>query len=900
MQYRLKRSLTGLLVLAMVFTLTIAPTLAQGISLVRFVHAIPGASAVDIYTDGQLTISGLGYGQATGYVQMVGGTHQIMVTQAGATSPIWEQAINPAANSAITLVAASTNPLNFLAFTDNIDPLPVGKARLTAVHAINGVESADLVLSDGRPVIPGLQFGQQVGTLDIPAMTYDMVIVPPGESTTNALLTPSTLALDSGISYTLLAYGTSDNPVSMLLTASASPEVAGGYLRLGHALPGTAAVDIYLNDVLVAPGLNFGGTTNFLPVPAGSYEVAVSPSGSTDKLITATVNVNNGVYQTAVAVNDGTAPTLSVSNDDISGVDAQTAVANLINLTSGTSTGAIALGDGTVLASDITSGTSSLASTVPSMMPLQASVTIGNTTVTGILTNRVYGGVYYTALAVGEELPQVILFTPVSLAQSVASAPTTAAVVAAAVPTTAPVEVAPPPTQAAPVIPTPLPVTAPTVQTDLPTGRVYNLDADRNLQLRQYPNADALSLGTVPPNTVLIVNGREGAYEDIPNSAYPLQSGYTFTDPASLLPDDKSDLDPAATWLNVTYDTPDGGAITAWVNALYLDVRDKNNERVRLADLQTVPGNLPGASVSTEVTPPPIPEDRVTATVFNLDPSVNLNLRRTPTVDGEVLTRQPNGTVTEFLGVNAAQDWYFVRYTPAEGGSITGWASALYLQLRYKGNLVDLEELQSRGLLVELGDDTRGAIEGGASQAPIPTADPVKDQVVAQIVTPGGDNLHLRRNADNVSESIALIPNGSLLIVGARSGNGEWLQVTFEGQVGWISSGFVRLTFNGRAFDLAEVPVETGVVDQGVVATAVPNEPLPSDVNDSLINERLPIVINDPLVQLTGSPGGSADGLPIAVKDQAGFRLFTDGTFAYIELLDGTRGWVPAGSIRPS
>lgn len=898
MQYRLKYSLTGLLVLAMALILTTAPTLAQSNALVRFVHAIPGASAVDIYTDGQLTVSGLGYGQATGHIRVAAGTHQISVNQAGAANSIWQQAINPAADSALTLVAASTSPLTFQVYTDNLDPLPLGKARLTAVHVLNGVESADLVLGDGRPVIPGLQFGQPVGTLDIPAMVYDMVVVPPGGSTAEALLTPAPLALSSGTSYTLLAYGNSDNPASMLLTATTETDVESGYLRLGHAIPGTSAVDIYLNDVLVTPALNFGGTTDFIPVPAGSYDVTVTPTGATDELANASLTISANVYQTAIMLADGSTPSLTVFTDDLSGLNEQTAVASLINTTTGDSAGAIGLGDGSVLASGITTGTSNLATVAPVNAPLQASATIGNTMITGTLANRVYGGVYYTALAVGIELPQIILFAPVSVAQGIASAPQAAQVAAA--PTAAVVEQAPAPTEVAQVVPTALPVTAPTGETDLPTGRVYNLDADRNLQLRQYPTVDALSLGTVPPNTVVIVNGREGGYEDIPNSAFPLPANYSFTDPASLLADENADIDPAATWLNVTYNTPDGGAITAWVNALYLDVRDKRGDRVRLADLETVPGNLPGASVSTEVTPPPIPEDRVTATVFNLDPTVNLNLRRTPTVDGEVLTRQPNGTVTEFLGINAAQDWYFVRYTPAEGGSITGWASALYLQLRYKGNLVDLEELQSRELLVVLDDDTRGAIEGGASQAPIPTVDPVKDQVVAQIITPGGDNLHLRRNADNVSESIALIPNGTLLIVSARSGNGEWLQVTFEGLEGWISSNFVRLSFNGRPFDLVEVPVVTGAVDQGVNATPVPNQPLPSDEDDELINERLPVVINDPLVQLTGSPGGSADGLPIAVKDQPAFRLFTDGTFAYIELLNGVRGWVPAGSIRPS
>lgn len=894
MHDRFRQGITGLLVLAMLFVFSAVPALAQSNALVRFVHAIPGAASVDIYTDGQLTVSGLGFGQATAHINMPAGTHQISVNPAGAPNAIWEQAINPAANSAITLVAASTNPLIFQAFSDNIDPLPLGKSRLTAINAINGVDTVDLVLADGRPVIPGLQNGQPSGTLDIPSQAYDIAIVPPGAATSSALVAPQALALSSGVSYTLLAYGDTTQPVSMLLSVPATPEVEGGFLRFGHGIPGTLAVDFYVNDILAAPSLGFGASTAFIPVPAGDYEVVVRPAGTQDTLLTANVTVSANTYQSIVALSDA----LTAFADDISQVNAQTAVVSLFNATSGDSTAAIQSGIGQPLISGVSSGQSNAATLPAANAVLQASVTIGSTSITSTLANQVYGGVYYAALAVGSDLPQIISFAPVSFAQGIASAP--AAPVVAAQPTPAPVVQTPPPTEVAQVAPTPLPVTVATTTGDLPTGRVFNLDADRNLQLRQYPNSEALSLGTVPPSTVLIVNGRAGALEDIPNSATPLPPNYTFTDPASLLTDPKTDLDPTATWLNVTYNTPDGGAITAWVNALYIDVRDKRDEKVRLADLVTVPANLAGASVSTEVTPPPIPEDRVTATVFNLDPTVNLNIRRTPATDGEVLTRVPNGTVTEFLGVNANRDWIFVRYTPAEGGSITGWGNALYLQLRYKGNLINYDELQSRELLVELTGEERGAIEGGASQAPLPTVDPVKDQIVAQIVTPGGDNLHLRRNADNTSESIALIPNGTLLIVSTRSGDGVWVNVTFEGQEGWISSSFVRLTFNGKPFDLADVPVTDGTVDVGVGTPTATPQPANNDQNDSLINERLPIVVNDAAVQMTGSPGGNADGLPIIGQGTPAFRLFTDGTFSYIELMDGTRGWVPAGSIRPS
>src|SRR5579862_5424063 len=93
------------------------PTLAQsGSALIRFVHAIPGASAIDIYTDGQLTISDLAFGSATNYVQVTPGTHHIAVKQNGASASLWEQDINPADSSASTLVASSASANAFTVY----------------------------------------------------------------------------------------------------------------------------------------------------------------------------------------------------------------------------------------------------------------------------------------------------------------------------------------------------------------------------------------------------------------------------------------------------------------------------------------------------------------------------------------------------------------------------------------------------------------------------------------------------------------------------------------------------------------------------------------------------------------------------------------------------------------
>jgi uncharacterized protein YraI len=355
---------------------------------------------------------------------------------------------------------------------------------------------------------------------------------------------------------------------------------------------------------------------------------------------------------------------------------------------------------------------------------------------------------------------------------------------------------------------------------DQPTARVI-IDPGSNVQLRQYPDQNALSLGLAPSGAVMTVNGREGAPVQIEGLfSEELQTEIdNYTDPAENLAEDE-DLNPADTWLNVTYTTPDGGQITAWVLAQFLSVTAPDGTEQRLADLPTIPNNAFGEAANTEVTPPPTPDDAVVAVVFNLNPGVNLKIRRTPSTQGETLALIPAGTVLELLGFEISDDelpgpetaenaeWAYIRYTTPEGGEITGWVSTQYIQYEWRGEPIDFEEMEERALLLFENPTTRGELGGGAQGIARPTVDPLRNQVVATVAIDPGSNLQFRRAPDASSESLGLIPSGTQLIVTARDESGDWLFVEFEGQTGWISADFVNLTFNGNPFDIDELIVE--------------------------------------------------------------------------------------------
>ncbi len=51
-------------------------------------------------------------------------------------------------------------------------------------------------------------------------------------------------------------------------------------VRVGHFSPDAPAVDVYVDGEVAVEGLEYPGVTEFLELPAGSYEIAVAPAGT--------------------------------------------------------------------------------------------------------------------------------------------------------------------------------------------------------------------------------------------------------------------------------------------------------------------------------------------------------------------------------------------------------------------------------------------------------------------------------------------------------------------------------------------------------------------------------------------------------------------------------------------
>ncbi len=896
-------TMIAVVMLALVGAISMAlPAFGQAASeaRARFVHAIPGASAIDIYTDNTLTIANLQLGDASLYVHLPAGEHQVTVTQANVTTALWTQTITVDAGSAYTYVAATTDPLTFTQYKDDLAPLPLGKSRITAIHAIAGGPALDILLSDGRPVVSGLAYPQEYGTLDVPALVYQLAVVPTGEAVDKALVPAQPYALDSGTSYALLVYGTAARPQVKLLGAAGDSDTAGGSIRVAHGVVGADPVDIYLNNTLVAPSLAFGETSEYMAAPAGTYNVSVRQAGTQEDLGIGSVDLKEGDTVTALALDQG-GITVQTYNDTVSTITSAQAGVNVINALPGSETVTVTAGDGAAVVSDVPPAQTGSGMVGPTAGDLTVTINGDAPTTKTLTTGSLYGGLYYDIyVAQGQDSPDAVLLGPASIALGPNSAPGSKSLdVATEAATAAPAQTeaaAAPTTDTSSEVVTAAPTEPPAQSTgeDLsPTARVL-LDPGANLQLRQYPRSSALSLGLAPSGSTLIVHGRAGAPELLPG-ATPDPNATEFVDPVSQLAGG-SDLDPSTTWLNVTYTTPDGSSIIAWVNALYVGVNGADGVPMPLKNLVTIPENRAGG-VGTGVAPTAAPADNadtVIATVGGLDNGVNLQVRRTPTQEGESLTRVPNGTQLQFLGVNKDRTWVWVKFSTPDG-SVTGWVNARYLvSYTYRGAGIDFGGLEQKNLLTVVDDSQRGDV-GGTIEAPAaPTVDPLKNAIVATVDVNEGVSLQLRRKANENAESLGLIPNATQVVVRGRTEDGAWLWVSYQEQTGWVSARYVHLTFNGRPYELGQVPLYQSPLTEAQINSTMTATLMPQPSASATERVYTMEIQND--VGMTRQPGSDGDGMPVLSKGTIVQYIFfsNDLQFVMVKAPDGTTGWIPS------
>ena len=779
------------------------PALAQTGAQARFVNVAPGAPALDVYVNSQLAAADLSYGKASSYVNVPAGSLDIVANRAGSSALLYGQRTNVSGGSAVTLIATSAADSQMQAIPENLSPLDFGEGRLSILYAIADGPTVDVLLQDTEQrLAEGIDQGAVVGDYLLNANTFDLAVVASGDDIGASLL-EFQIVVAASTSQLAIIFGDVNNPQVLMTRAATAGSADSGMVRFVHAVQGATPVDLSVDGTLIVPGLAYAEPTEHIALPSGSHRIALGIGGV--EITSLPLSVAAGQAQTVIVMGSPANLNVSPHDDDLSNLNASSARVSLINAIPGSVVDHLSLSSGVTAATDIEYGQSSgAAQIVTGSQGLAMGLTIGDESGTVDLpATHFYGGSYYNLIALPGDAfssPQLVIAETAIMrgadieAMTVEIAPTaepeTSVATTTAVESDAPVVVASP--------------------TDFEGATAtVNVNLGANLQLREYPSSESRSLGLAPSGALLYVLGRRGLteyYGGEPEDV-PVDLSDFDADPAEEL-ERWQDLEPADTWLYVTYMTPDGGSVNAWVNAFYLDVQDEDGDPQRLANLEMIRQNEWGRTFDTEIAPPQR-HVRIGAQVFNLDLGVGLNVRMANDANSEILGQVPSGTVVGLTGLDESEEWAYISYQPSVGVTVNGWASAQYLLLLFDGKPVDLETLREKepSQVDPISSELRGSIEvtGDAEPPPVPTRDPFLGRVAGTVTLNEDANLHLRVRPDASTESLALIPSGAKMVVDGITESGEWYRVAFEGTTGWVYASFISLDFNNRILPIDDL-----------------------------------------------------------------------------------------------
>jgi hypothetical protein len=314
-------------------------TIAQDPTLedasVRVVHGSPDAPPIDVIVDGAVIVENIAFGEASEYMPVSEGTHQLQVVPTGqaADSAVIDTEID--LDEGGTYVFATTGLLNEIdsqLYEVDLsgDDMDADQARIRLLHLAPETDSVDVYVAGGDELIDDANFPDASDYTTVDAGTYDLE-VREHDSDVVALSVPD-LVIQAGGVYDLVVMGlTSDDSLTALALETYATPVCSDILGVGtpddacvrvlNASPDSPAVDVYVNDTLLVENLAFGENTIHAALPGGDdRNIKVVPTGSTldDAPIDEGANLDAGTAYTLVIRGNWDDPGLGVSEDDIS------------------------------------------------------------------------------------------------------------------------------------------------------------------------------------------------------------------------------------------------------------------------------------------------------------------------------------------------------------------------------------------------------------------------------------------------------------------------------------------------------------------------------------------------------------------------------------------------------
>jgi Domain of unknown function (DUF4397) len=267
---------------------------------VRFIHASPDAPSVNVEGQSSTLVAGLAYKSASPFRAFDVGTLNVRVdgiVPGGTATVIGPVDLTLAADTSYSVIAlGEVAAIDALVIADPATMVAAGQVRAHVVHAAPNAPAVDVYvtapgadLTQSAP-LGSFAFGEDLGPVDVAAGDYEIRVTLPANPA-SVVFDSGTVSLPAGADLLITAVentGPGAAPVSLVVAdGEGSFEILDAAtpaaLRVIHASPDAPSVDVIVNDDFANPvlaGVPFPAFSDYLEVPAGTYNVKVTPAGN--------------------------------------------------------------------------------------------------------------------------------------------------------------------------------------------------------------------------------------------------------------------------------------------------------------------------------------------------------------------------------------------------------------------------------------------------------------------------------------------------------------------------------------------------------------------------------------------------------------------------------------------
>jgi len=161
----------------------------EGLVKARIGHSVPGGANVDVYINGELTVSDIGFSEYSDYITLEAGYYTVELTGVGVDreQAVYTTTLPLVANQTYTISAIGTieqNTLTVVATQENTQPIITGESRIAIIHAIPDTQFVEIIVTNvatGQETVlvqglayPGFLGGDGYVSVDVIANEFEI------------------------------------------------------------------------------------------------------------------------------------------------------------------------------------------------------------------------------------------------------------------------------------------------------------------------------------------------------------------------------------------------------------------------------------------------------------------------------------------------------------------------------------------------------------------------------------------------------------------------------------------------------------------------------------------------------------------------------------------------------